>query len=81
MQKTLDTQQYRSPLTRLRQARLKAGLKQEQLAVMLEASQEQISKCETGLRRLDVIEQKPWIEALGLQLPSVLEMLDQQSIG
>lgn len=76
MQKTIHTLQYRALLVQLRRARLEAGITQKQLAEMLEASQDEISRCETGVRRLDVIELKMWVEALGMRLPAFLEALE-----
>ena len=76
MQKSIHTQKYRCLLNLLRKARQEAGLTQQQLAAKLEASQDEISKCETGIRRLDVIELKLWVEALGLQLPDFIAKLD-----
>lgn len=76
MQKTLYTQQYQKLLRHLKKARHDAGLTQRQLAQVLEATQDEISKCETGVRRLDVIELKLWVEALGLEVGEFLECLD-----
>ena len=80
MQKTIHTLQYRALLAQLRKARLEAGITQKQLAEMLEASQDEISRCETGVRRLDVIELKLWVEALGMRLPAFLETLEPPPI-
>lgn len=78
--KTLYSQQNLLLLTRLRQARQDAGLTQRQLAAKLEASQDEISKCETGVRRLDVVELKLWVEALGLRLPEFLETMESSAL-
>lgn len=43
-------------LKRLREARLQAGLTQSQAAAALRKPQSFISKCESGERRIDVIE-------------------------
>lgn len=76
MRKTIHTLQYRALLAQLRKARLEVGMTQKQLAELLEASQDEISRCETGVRRIDVIELKMWVEALGLRLPEFLEALE-----
>lgn len=52
-------------LTELREARRQAGLTQAQLAEALGQAQNYVSKCEHGNRRLDVIELRAWVVALG----------------
>ena len=47
---------YRRFLERLKTARVKAGLTQSQVAVVLRRPQSFVSKCESGERRVDVIE-------------------------
>jgi transcriptional regulator with XRE-family HTH domain len=47
---------YRRFLDRLKAARLKAGLTQSQAAGALRRPQSFVSKCESGERRVDVIE-------------------------
>lgn len=47
---------YRLFLRRLREARLAAGLTQEQVAAKLRRPQSFVSKCESGERRVDVVE-------------------------
>jgi len=49
-------EQYDAFLKRLRQARLKAGLTQEEVARRLGKPQSFVSKCESGERRVDVVE-------------------------
>jgi transcriptional regulator with XRE-family HTH domain len=49
-------EQYRAFLRRLRQARQDAGLTQEEVASRLGKPQSFVSKCESGERRVDVIE-------------------------
>lgn len=48
--------QYKKFLERLRQARLEAGLTQIEVADALGKPQSFVSKCETGERRVDVVE-------------------------
>lgn len=52
-------------LKQLREARLQAGLSQLQLAEALGQRQTFVSKVELGDRRLDVIELRDWVVALG----------------
>ena len=47
---------YRLFLKRLREARLAAGLTQAQAAAKLQRPQSFVSKCESGERRVDVVE-------------------------
>ena len=47
---------YRAFLRKLRDARLQAGLTQVQVATKLGRPQSFVSKCESGERRIDVIE-------------------------
>lgn len=52
-------------LAELREARRQSGLTQVQLAVALGQAQNYVSKCEHGNRRLDVVELRAWVLALG----------------
>ena len=47
---------YREFLERLRAARREAGLTQEDVAVQLRKPQSFVSKCESGERRVDIVE-------------------------
>ncbi len=47
---------YRLFLTRLREARRAAGLTQAEVAARLRRPQSFVSKCESGERRVDVVE-------------------------
>lgn len=47
---------YREFLRRLKAARLSAGLTQQEVAAQLNVPQSYVSKCESGERRVDVIE-------------------------
>lgn len=53
---TVHDSAYRAFLTRLRQARLDAGLTQVEVAAQLGKHQSYVAKCEAGDRRVDVIE-------------------------
>jgi len=76
MQKTLYTRQYEVMLGMLREARTDAGMTQVDLAKRLDMSQSDVSKCEQGARRLDVIELKLWVEAVGGQLQAFLQAFE-----
>ena len=68
MQKTLYTREYQQLLKLLREKRTAAKVSQAELALRLHWTQAEVSKCETGVRRLDVIELKLWLDALGTSL-------------
>ena len=56
---------YSHFLAELRSARQQTGLTQVQLAEALGEPQNYVSKCETGNRRMDVVELCAWVVALG----------------
>lgn len=61
---------YREFLDRLRAARLRAGLRQADVARLLGKPQSYVSKCESGERRIDVIELAAFAEVYGRPLAS-----------
>lgn len=65
MKSSRYSQHYVLFLKQLREARLQAGLSQLQLAEALGQRQTFVSKCELGDRRLDVVELRDWVVALG----------------
>lgn len=75
MQKTLYSREYQQMLKLLHSRRASLQVSQTELARRLNWSQVDISKCETGVRRLDVIELKLWVEALGGSLTEFIEEL------
>jgi hypothetical protein len=48
------------------------------LSLLIGMKQSDISKVERGVRRLDVIELRSWVVALGLTLPEFAGLLEQQ---
>ena len=54
--KALHTTRYRAFLARLRQARVDAGLTQDEVAARMGRPQTWVSKCELGERRVDFVE-------------------------
>ncbi|WP_280156362.1 helix-turn-helix transcriptional regulator [Piscinibacter sp. XHJ-5] len=76
MQKTLYSREYRILLTILKDMRKTTGVTQGALAERLGMRQSDVSKCEAGSRRLDVIELKFWTAALGFGVNDVLAELD-----
>jgi transcriptional regulator with XRE-family HTH domain len=66
MPRTLSNPQHKILLGMLRDARARQGVTQEALADALGFRQADISKTERGVRRLDVLELRDWLRALGL---------------
>ena len=64
MHKTLYSREYQQMLKLLRAKRVGAQMSQAELADRLDWSQAEVSKCETGVRRVDIIELKVWLDAL-----------------
>jgi transcriptional regulator with XRE-family HTH domain len=62
------TPRYRQFLTRLRQARVEAGFTQAQAAAALGKPQPYLSKCESGERRVDVVELEKFAKVYGKPL-------------
>ena len=58
MDKLIHSKEYKDIVTKLKKARLNAGLKQEEVAFKLKKPQSFISKIEAGERRVDVAELK-----------------------
>jgi transcriptional regulator with XRE-family HTH domain len=56
MSKSIYSKEYRFVLSRLKNARIKTGLTQKEVAKIIGKPQSYISKCESGERRLDVTE-------------------------
>lgn len=78
MSKPLHNAQYRKLLEILRAAREEAGYTQRELAAALGADQSYVSKCELGVRRLDVIELRDWISAMGISFRTFTKRLDAE---
>jgi len=60
----------------LRQVRVRAGLTQEEVARRLDRPQSFVSKYETGERRLDILELRQVLAALGLPLKDFVSTLE-----
>jgi transcriptional regulator with XRE-family HTH domain len=56
MTKTIYTEKYKRVLERLLQARKEKGLTQSDVASALGKHQSYVAKCESGERRIDVVE-------------------------
>lgn len=62
---SLHSRRYRDFLTRLRRAREESGLTQVEAAARLKKPQSFISRCETGERRVDVLEFEDFVKLYG----------------
>ncbi len=68
MAKSTHSKDYGEFLGLLKLVREEAGLTQVQLGAKLKMDQSNVSKCERGERRLDVIELWRWTNACGVKL-------------
>jgi transcriptional regulator with XRE-family HTH domain len=78
MQKSIFTVEQEALQRVLRQSRLAAGLRQEDLAAVLEEPQSFVSKYECGERRLDLIELRHVCIALGIPLLELINRFEEQ---
>lgn len=78
MPNTVRSDRYVHLLEELRAARERAGITQEDLAARLDVDQTYVSKSERGVRRLDVIELRDWVMALGLRFPKFIATLEER---
>lgn len=78
MDKTIYTRQQQKLRELLRELRLKAGLRQTDLAEKIGEPQSFVSKIESGERRLDVLELREICRALGLTLPDFARRLEKR---
>jgi transcriptional regulator with XRE-family HTH domain len=81
MRKSIGSPQYDAFLAALREARLSAGLSQEELAKLLDATQSFVSKSERGERRIDILELHQWCRALGISFTRFCEAYDRSIRG
>lgn len=77
MEKSIFTPQQRALQQVLRQLRLGAGLRQEDLAERLDEPQSFISKYESGERRLDFIELRHVCKATGVSLAEFVARFEE----
>ena len=64
----------------LREARIQAGLRQEEVARRLEQPQSFVSKYETGERRLDPAELKEICEVLEVSLIEMIQKMEDSTL-
>ncbi|MFB3111004.1 MAG: helix-turn-helix domain-containing protein [Gemmatimonadales bacterium] len=70
---TVHSPRYRQFLKKLRAARLDAGLTQQEVARALRKPQSFVSKCESGERRVDVVELERFARLYGKRLEDFLQ--------
>jgi transcriptional regulator with XRE-family HTH domain len=68
MEKSIISKDYSLFLDFLKKTRQDVGITQVQIAKKLKVTQSQISKIERGERRLDFIELRRWLRALGVPI-------------
>ena len=81
MHKSLYSRQNEIFLELLRSNRESLKLRQADLAVRLGRGQATVSKVESGVRRLDVIELRTWLLALEVDFKSFMDELDQRLLA
>jgi transcriptional regulator with XRE-family HTH domain len=77
MEKTIFTNEHKKLQRLLKQVRLGAGLRQEDLAELLGKPQSFVSKYEVGDRRLDVLEIRQICQAVGVGFLDFISRLDK----
>lgn len=78
MDKSIFTPEQEALLRILRQFRLAAGLRQEDVAERLGVPQSFVSKYESGERRVDLIELRQICRAVGVTLPELVRRFEEQ---
>jgi transcriptional regulator with XRE-family HTH domain len=78
MEKTIHTDEYATLLTLLRETRRAAKVTQVELAARIEETQSQVSKIERGEVRLDLLELRTILRALGSSLPAFVAKLEKR---
>jgi transcriptional regulator with XRE-family HTH domain len=81
MRKSLHTMHNKVLLDMLRQGRHAGRLRQLDLASRLGRAQTTVSNVERGERRLDVIELRDWLAALGVDFLEFMRQLDERLRG
>jgi transcriptional regulator with XRE-family HTH domain len=77
MRKSLHTKQNEIFLSLLREQRHAHHVRQADLAHLLTSAQATVSKVERGERRLDIIELRDWLAALGIDFLFFMRSLDE----
>lgn len=78
MKKSIHTRDYEVFRRQLREARERAGITQVELAAKLETTQSFVSKVELGDSRLDVIQLRAILDAIGVRLADFIDQLEKE---
>lgn len=76
MEKTQHTEQYQKLVRELKVARVRAGLKQQEVATKLGVYNSYVSKCESGERKIDVVELAQFCHLYGITLSQFLKQIE-----
>jgi transcriptional regulator with XRE-family HTH domain len=77
MTKSVFTSQQKQLQTLLRQIRLEAGIRQADVAQRLGQPQSFVSKYESGVRRLDLVELRQVCKAVGVSLEAFIRRFEE----
>lgn len=66
--RSVHSVEYRAFLRLLKRARMEAGMTQAEVATALRVPQSRVSRCESGERRVDVIELKAFARLYGWEV-------------
>ncbi len=80
MDKSIYSKKYQTVISLLKQARLDAGITQQDLAIKLKVTQTFVSKCERLERRLDIIEMGNFCNAIGIKLSDFILVLEKKNV-
>lgn len=75
-EKSKFTREYRIVLQLLRDARIKSRVTQVQLAERLGMTQSHLSKVERGEARIDIVQLRRLLSAIGVSLPEFVELFE-----
>lgn len=78
MLKTIYSRENRLLLKLLREVRAARGLTQADLAKRMKMRQTDVSKVETGVRRIDFVELRHWLIALDLDMAAFVDEFERQ---
>ena len=76
MQSFPHSDEYSHFIAELRSVREEAGLSQAALAARLKVDRTLVTKAEGGVRRLDVIELRAWLSAMGTEIVPFIVRLE-----
>lgn len=78
MPESFQSERYKIFMGLLRETRESLKVSQAALAEKLGQPQTFVSKCETGVRRVDVVELHAWMQALGVNFTTFTKQLEKR---